>query len=137
MALETVVPADVLPSAAAVLIRKNLAAGVTCTQGQPCAKDASGNLILAEADGSAAAKVPCGILATAGSPGQPAIYVESDPDFDPGFVCAQGIAYVVADTAGRIRAGSEADSGDTVWSLGIGKPNGKMNMKLMSLGAIA
>ena len=134
MADLSVTAASVLPSTGTPILKKTAAA--TMTAGQVLAVDADKNLILGDADGSALAKVILGISVNGGASGQPVNYVTEDPDFAPGFTCTSGVRYYVSATPGGICPTGDVATGMAVTLLGIGKANGKLNLKIVAGGTL-
>lgn len=136
MAAETITAANVLPTAGVTL--KRITAAVAITQGQVIAKDADKNAILADANGSAYAKVPVGIAVNAAAIGQPVDYVDDDATFAPGFTPVAGEFYILSATAGGICVVADSASGWASVLLGIGSATaGKLNLKITAGGSKA
>jgi hypothetical protein len=80
-------------------------AGATITQGQVLYLDSSDSrLKLADANASAATKVPIGIALNAASAGQPVNYVSVDTSFTVGATLSIGDVLYLSATAGGITA---------------------------------
>lgn len=136
MAAESITAASVLPTAG--VAPKTITAAVAVTQGQVIAKDADKKAILADANGSALAKVPIGIAVNSAAAGQPLQYVEEDDTFSPGFTPTAGEFYILSSTAGGICAVGDSASGWVGALLGIGSAtSGKLKLKIVIGGSKA
>ena len=134
MAAETITAANVRTSNATP---KRILAGVALTQGQTIAKDATTKkAILADANGSADAKVTLGVTTNAAAADQWVEYENEDPDFTPGFAVQPGQPYVQSATAGGICLAADLAAGHAGTFLGIGKTTTKLNLKIIAGGAV-
>lgn len=133
-----VIPANVLASANNTgFFRGTIAAGVNVAQGDTLAKDTAGAIILADANGSAQAKVFEGVALTAGAGGQPVDYVKEDPDFNPGATVTEGEYYILSATPGKIAPVIDKASGWASTLVGVGKAGNKLNLKAVPGGTLA
>lgn len=127
--------ASVFASAGTNFLRGTAAAAITA--GQVIAKDANGALILADANGSAEAKIPIGIACNGGGIGQPINYVTADPNFTPGSTVTAGAVYVLSGTPGSIAAAADLASGFAAIVIGVGLPVNKLNFSIVRGGEVA
>jgi hypothetical protein len=99
----TITAASVIATVPARCKSITLAAGVTVTQGQLIAADATGKAVLCDADsGTLLSTQPIGIATSAGSPGQRITYTDSDDTFTIGATVLAGVPYFSSATAGAI-----------------------------------
>lgn len=119
MAAISITATSVLPGSTASLTTVTIAAGVTITQGQAVTKDASGNLILADANGVAPANAFFGIAMSGGSPGQPCVVNTGDPAYTVGGTVAPGPIYVHTTPGALTLAFADLTSGSTVIVIGM------------------
>ncbi len=119
MADLSITAANVLATSTAPLQYLPAAAGVTITQGQALYKLANNTLGLADSNGVSPANTFEGISLSAGSPGQPVIYVRADATFTFGATSTSGLVLYLSNTAGGITATySDLASGSTIITLG-------------------
>lgn len=93
-------------------------------------------LYLADANASPATADCVGIALNGGGAGQPAIYVEEDPDFTPGGTLSLSVAadsgvYVLSGTAGGIAPMDDLAAAMYPVVLGVAKSTTKMNLKIV------
>ncbi len=128
MATIAITAANVLSTGA----RNNgvIAAGVTVTQGQALYTLANGTLGLADANGSPPANSFAGFSLTAGSPGQPVVFVTLDSAYVcGGTLTVGGVVWLDSTTPGAItQTYSDVASGSTVITLGIATSTTAMNL---------
>ncbi len=134
MADVSITAASVLATAGTNFLRRLAALAITA--GQPIAKDANGALILADANGSALAKIVEGIACNGGGVGQPINYVKEDPTFTPGFTVTEGTSYYASATAGGICPAGDLAAGHAVTLIGVGLATNKLNLKLVPGGTV-
>ena len=108
-------------------------AGETITQGQVLYVDStdSGRLKKADANASAATKVPVGIALNAASAGQPVQYSNLDPSLTVGATLNIGDVLYLSNTAGGITATyGDLSSGSAVIVLGVMTTTTLANFKI-------
>ena len=117
---------DLVPVVTAVLAtataktseKRNMAAGVTGTQGQAVYEDSALNLNLAKADVEATASLS-GVLLNAASPGQP-VKMITEGNYNPGVAVVPGTLYAVsAAAAGGIAPSTDLGSGEFPRAIGF------------------
>jgi len=136
MADLTITAASVVPTSPTRCKRGVLAAGVTVTQGKLLALDSAGKLVLCDADSTTAlTRVPVGIAVSAGSPGQPCFYVDSDDTFTIGATVAAGVVYCASITAGGISPMADPTTGNYTSVVGIGISATQIKLGIVSGGA--
>jgi hypothetical protein len=129
MATVVITPANVLASASAT--KKTGVAGATITAGQLLYKDTddANKLKLADANGTALARVLEGIALHGAFAGQPITYIVRDPDFKCGGAVVIGQDYILAsDTPGGLAPASDAIAGDYVTTVGVAKSVTNLNI---------
>lgn len=112
-------------------------AGATITQGQALYIDtANSNVLkLADSNGTTPANSCAGIALTAGSSGQPVVYVAADTALAIGATLTSGAAIYLSDTPGGITATyADIASGSTVIVLGVANTNGSLNLNPVTGG---
>lgn len=114
-------------------------AGAAIAAGDVIARDTGNNnvIILADANGSAVAKVVAGVAVnSAPGAGQPVDYVNEDPNFNPGGTIVEGKPYVLSATPGKMCPADDLAAGMALTVLGAGKANNKLNLKLIPGGTV-
>lgn len=137
MADLSITAANVVPSSSAQY--KDATAGETIAAGQPFYLDSADSNKAKLADATDAAKDEAVAIAVNGaSAGQPIRGVYFDDDFDPGATLTKVKVYVVSpNSPGGIAPVDDLASGHYVTTLGIGKANGNMKVRINASGAQA
>lgn len=137
MADLTLTVANVLAGTNAQITRTGIA-GATIAQGDVLYRDTadSNKLKLADANAASPANSVAGIALTAGSNGQPVIYVTEDDDFTVGSTLTSGMVYVLSATAGKICQSVDLASGHTSIVLGVAKSSTKLAFKIVAGGTV-
>lgn len=130
----TVTVNSVLPSSQAVIRRK--IAGATITTGKSLAVKADGTLDLYDANGAAPLNVFKGIALNSAVTGQPVIYVESDPEFTPGFTVAANAIVIGSATAGGLAPAADLATGHYLTIVGLGIGSNKIDLNPVSSGVV-
>lgn len=130
----TVTTTSVVPSSAAVIRRK--LAGATITTGKSLAVKADGTLDLYDANGAAPLNVFKGIALNSAVSGQPVIYVESDPEFTPGFTVAAGAIVIGSGTAGGLAPAADLVTGWYLTVVGLGIGSNKIDLNPQAAGVV-
>jgi len=115
----------VVASAAALATRRRCVLGATLAAGDVIYLDATDSHKAKAADansGTAAARVPVGILLNGGAAGQPAEYIEADTDLTVGsHGLTVGTAIILSATAGKMAPIADATTGWYPTLIGIAK----------------
>lgn len=122
----TVTTASVVCSDEAVIRRKF--AAVTITTGKAVAVKVDGTLDLYDANGATPLNVFKGIALNTGGAGQPVDYVESDPEFTPGFTIAAGAIVIGSATAGGLAPAADLATGWYLTIIGVGIGSNKIDL---------
>lgn len=99
----------------------NGTAGATIAAGQAVYRDsATGNYLLADSNGAAAARIPGGIALNGAAINQP-VQVLTDGEVTIGATMTAGVTYYLSDTPGGICPVADVGSGENAVYLGIAK----------------
>lgn len=120
MAAIAITAASVLPGSGANIPAKQIAAGVTITQGQAVTLDSTGaKLILADANGVAPANTFLGFALSAGSPGQWIVVDTADTGYTAGGTLAVGPVYLHTTPGAITQTFADLTAGSTVVVVGM------------------
>ena len=129
MADISITAANVLRSATSVPTSVGIiAAGVTVTQGQALYQLANGTYGLADSNASSPANSFAGISLTAGSPGQPVLFCNSDTAFVTGGTLVFGQVYVSNTPGALTQSLSDLATGSTMLSIGAVNTDGTLKL---------
>lgn len=104
--------------------------GVAITQGKVVYKDSTGKYQLSDSNGASALQAVDGIALNAGSLGQPATIVTTDPALNVGAVLTAGDVIYLSDTPGGMtNVYSDIASGSKVITLGVANTDGTLNFR--------
>lgn len=126
MADLSITPANVLASAAGQKVF-TFALGEACAQGDVITLDHTTSPALiykSDSNGTSAKKTVTGLMLTAGSAGQPGVFVTLDAALAPGFTPVAGVAYYLSSNPGKICPAADLASGDKTILLGVGNDDG-------------
>lgn len=131
--------ADLVVTAANVKIGEggtstNGTSGGAFAAGDLVAKNSSGDIVQADANGAAPINIPVGIALNS-CPGadQPCVYTNEAPALE-GFTVTQGVVCVASATPGKVCPAADEATGDTVTYVGIGNATNKMAVKIHAPG---
>lgn len=137
MADKSITVANVLKSANGVQITGIIAAATTITQGQALYLTSLNTLGLADSNGSSPANTFAGFSLSAGTAGQPVVYVPADSAYVSGASLTSGDRVYLSNTAGGITTTiADLAAGSTVIVLGVANSDGTLNVAPITGGTI-
>jgi hypothetical protein len=134
MADLSVTAASVKPGAGAQI--KQGTSGGAVVAGDAVAKDSSGNIVQADANGAAPTNVLVGIaLNSTPGAGQPIAYTDDAPLLEGFTATTAGTPYVLSGTVAKVCPVADLASGMTGNLVGFGQASNKLQVKVVNSGA--